>query len=199
MASSLLLASGSDIRADMLRRAGVAFEVQTAPVDEDQLRRAMQAEQATPRDIADALAEMKATRVSQKRPDAMVLGCDQVLDLGGSLFAKPRDKAEARDQLLQLRGRRHHLWSAAVIVQQRKPIWRHVGQVRMHMRSFSDAYLDEYLERNWPGIGHSVGAYKLEEEGVRLMAKVEGDFFTVLGMPLLEVLGFLSERGEVTG
>jgi septum formation protein len=163
------------------------------------IRESLEAEQAKPRDIADTLAEMKALKVSEKNPGAMVLGCDQVLELDGKILSKPRDMEEARAQLLALRGQRHMLLSAAVICEDGKPIWRHIGQVRLRMRSFSDAYLDDYLTRNWPGIGDSVGGYKLEEEGIRLFSRVDGDYFNVLGLPLLELLAYLTVRGDIPG
>ena len=199
MTVPIILASGSSIRADMLRRAGVAFDVVVPRVDEDGLRAAMEAEDATPRDIADALAEMKALRISEKHPDALVLGCDQVLDFQGEVFAKPATRDAAKRQLQVLRGARHKLLSAAVIAQHGRPVWRRIGTVTLEMRAFSDRYLEDYLDRNWPAIGQSVGSYMLEEEGVRLMARVDGDYFTVLGMPLVDILGYLTAREAIAG
>ncbi|MFD1511605.1 Maf family protein [Lacimonas salitolerans] len=197
MPQKLILASGSSIRRQMLERAGVDFDVQVARVDEEMIRDALLVEQASPRDIADTLAEMKARKISDKRPGALVIGCDQVLSFDGRILSKPISVDDARDQLRALRGQRHQLLSAAVIVEDGQPIWRHVGTVRLMMREFSDTFLDGYLSRNWPGIGDSVGAYKLEEEGVRLFSRVEGDYFTVLGMPLLELLSYLTLRGDL--
>ena len=197
MAMNLILASGSEIRRQLLTNAGVPFTVQKARVDEIMIRDSLEAEQAKPRDIADTLAEMKALKVSEKNPGAMVLGCDQVLELDGRVLSKPRGIDEARTQLQSLRGQRHMLLSAAVICEDGRPIWRHIGQVRLRMRSFSDEYLEDYLTRNWPGIGDSVGGYKLEEEGVRLFTQIEGDYFHVLGMPFLELLNYLTLRGDL--
>lgn len=197
MSIPMILASGSDIRAQLLRNAGVPFTVQTARVDEETAKRALLAEKAPPRDIADALAEMKARKVSDKNPGAMVLGCDQVLDFKGQLLSKPESPVQALAQLKDMRGKRHMLLSAAVIYQNGEPIWRHVGQVHLRMRLSSDAYLRAYVERNWDSIRHAVGAYKLEEEGVRLFATIDGDYFNVLGMPLLELLNFLALRGVI--
>lgn len=197
MPQPLVLASTSDIRQTLLRNAGLDFDVVAARVDEETVRNSMLAEDASPRDIADALAELKATKVSAKRPDDLVIGCDQVLNLQGRLLSKPTTPEEARAQLGDMRGKRHDLLSAAVICEGGKPIWRHVGVVRMTMRSFSDLYLDAYIARNWESIRHSVGAYKLEEEGVRLFSRIEGDYFTVLGMPLLDLLSYLTLRGDI--
>ncbi len=197
MSVPIILASGSSIRAQLLENAGVPFTVQTARVDEDTAKRALLAEDASPRDIADTLAEMKARKVSDKTPGAMVLGCDQVLDFDGRLLSKPETPADALAQLRAMRGKRHMLLSAAVIYQDGEPIWRHVGQVRLRMRMSSDAYLRNYVDRNWDSIRHAVGAYKLEEEGVRLFATIDGDYFNVLGMPLLELLNFLAVKGVI--
>ncbi|UUV05982.1 nucleoside triphosphate pyrophosphatase [Ruegeria sp. YS9] len=197
MSVPILLASGSAIRAQLLENAGVPFVVQTARVDEETAKRALLAENASPRDIADTLAEMKARKVSDKNPGSMVLGCDQVLDFDGQLISKPETPEQALAQLKAMRGKRHMLLSAAVIYQNGEPIWRHVGQVRLRMRASSDAYLKDYVARNWDSIRHAVGAYKLEEEGVRLFATIDGDYFNVLGMPLLELLNFLAVKGVI--
>ncbi|WP_299045115.1 Maf family nucleotide pyrophosphatase [uncultured Tateyamaria sp.] len=199
MTAPIILASGSSIRAQLLRNAGLSFDVVVPRVDEDAMKAALLVEEASPRDIADALAEMKARKIADKRPDAMVIGCDQVLAFDNRILSKPQDRAEAAVQLRAMRGQRHLLLSAAVIYHDGAPIWRHVGQVRLRMRDVSDTYLDAYIERNWDDIRHSVGAYQLEAEGVRLFHSIEGDYFNVLGMPLLELLAFLTLRGVIEG
>ena len=190
----ITLASGSQIRAKMLHNAGVDFEVMIARVDEEMIKASMCAEEASPRDIADALAEAKARKISDK-VGGLVLGCDQVLDFQGQLISKPTSPDDALSQLKAMRGQRHMLLSAAVIYDDGEPVWRHVGQVRLLMRDASDEYLAGYVDRNWDSIRHSVGAYKLEEEGVRLFTRIDGDYFNVLGMPLLELLAYLTLRG----
>jgi len=197
MSVPIILASGSEVRATLLRKAGVQVEAISPRIDEDAVKAALMSEAAAPRDIADTLAELKARKISEKMPGALVIGCDQVLDFEGSLLSKPETPEEALDQLRRMRGRRHKLLSAAVICRDGRPEWRHVGQVRLTMREASDSYLQGYVARNWDSIRHSVGAYKLEEEGVRLFTAVDGDYFTVLGMPLLELLNFLMLRGEI--
>ena len=197
MSVHIILASGSSIRTQMLHQAVVPHEVQVARVDEDMIKASLISEGASPRDIADALAEMKASKVSNKNPGALVIGCDQVLEHNGALLSKPETPVDALAQLKLMRGDRHTLLSAAVIFEDGKPLWRHIGVVRLRMRDASDAYLEEYVSRNWDSIRHAVGAYKLEEEGVRLFSRIEGDYFNVLGMPLLEILNYLTLRGDI--
>ncbi|UWQ04676.1 nucleoside triphosphate pyrophosphatase [Aliiroseovarius crassostreae] len=197
MATQFILASGSEIRATLLRNAGLSFEVIPARIDEDMIKMSLKAEGAHSRDLADALAEFKARKISEKHRNALVLGCDQVADLGGGVMSKPSTQEDAISQLTEMSGKTHRLLSAAVLYQDGKPLWRHVGLVRMKMRDLSAGYIQDYVARNWDSIRHSVGAYKLEEEGVRLFSSVEGDYFNVLGLPLTELLSYLIEREEV--
>ncbi|MEO0937383.1 MAG: nucleoside triphosphate pyrophosphatase [Pseudomonadota bacterium] len=197
MTVPIILASASEIRAQMLRNAGVEIEVMPTRIDEDSVTAALRAESAPARDVADALAEGKARKIAQKRPEAVVIGSDQVLVHDGRLLNKPGSQEDAVTTLTAMAGGRHQLLSAAVIYADAKPVWRHVGTVRVQMREVSNAYIQSYVTRNWDSIQHAVGAYKLEEEGARLIASVEGDYFTVLGMPLLQVLSYLSLRGVI--
>lgn len=191
----LILASGSAIRADLLRNAGLVIDTMPPRVDEEAIRAALA--DIAPRDLADALAEAKARKVAQKLGTGLVLGCDQVLECDGRIFAKPASPDAARAQLEALMGRTHRLLSAAVLYEGAEPVWRHVGEVRLSMRTLSPTYLQDYIDRNWDSIRHSVGAYKLEEEGARLFTRIQGDYFTVLGLPLLPLLSHLAIRGVI--
>jgi septum formation protein len=193
----LILASGSAGRASLLRAARVPFEVMAAAIDEAAVKAGMLAESAPPRDVVDALAELKALRIAGRVPERLVVGADQVLVADGRLFDKPRDRAEAREQLRALRGRRHELLSAAVVFEAGRPVWRHVGRAQLVMRPFSDAFLEDYLDDEGDAVFASVGCYRLEDGGARLFSQVDGDFFTIVGLPLLELLGFLRTRGIV--
>ena len=197
MSERFILASKSGIRSQLLRNAGIKFSAESARIDEEAIKLSMIHENAHPRDVADALAETKAKKVAARNPDALVLGCDQVLSAQGRLFSKPANQQDAVSQLKKLRGSTHHLYSAAVLYEEAKPVWRHIGQVRLTMRNASDDYIEDYVHRNWESIRHSVGAYKLEEEGVRFFSRIDGDYFTVLGMPLLELLSHLTLRGTL--
>jgi septum formation protein len=193
----ILLASSSPTRLQMLRAAGLTVDAIAPRVDEASIRDALVAEGAHSRDIADTLAEMKARKVAEKHPDALVLGCDQVLALDRQTFAKPETPDEARAQLRQLRGQSHKLLSAIVAYENGEPVWRHVAEARLTMHAISDAYLDDYVTRNWDSIRHSVGCYKIEEEGVRLFSAITGDHFTILGLPLLPLLAWAGTRGMI--
>ena len=195
MSDPLILASSSSIRLKLLQSAGIQVSAHPARIDEDAIRRSLQAGLAKPDDIADALAELKARKLAEKNPTSLVLGCDQVLAIGSEILNKPETVEEAESQISRLQGQTHQLLSAVVLYDDNKPIWRHMGVARMTMRTLSQDYLTAYLSRNWPDIATSVGGYKLESEGVRLFSRIEGDYFTILGLPLLPLLGYLGDRG----
>jgi septum formation protein len=140
---------------------------------------------------------MKARKIAEKTPGAIVIGCDQVLGFKGRAHGKSASLAEARQQLMAMRGQAHSLLSAVVLYYEGKPQWRHIGEAKLTMRNFSESWLDGYLNRNWATLRHSAGGYLLEEEGVRLFSAVEGDYFTILGLPLLPLLGYLGDRGFI--
>lgn len=197
MLEPIILASGSTIRQKMLTDARVPFDVSVARIDEEMLKASLVAENVSPRDIADALAEGKAQKIAAKNPSRMVLGCDQVLEFEGGLISKSASKEAALEQLLRMRGKPHRLFSAAVFYDQSKPVWRHVARVDLHMLQVSEAYLSSYVARNWGELKYTVGNYMLEAEGVRLFHTINGDYFAVLGLPLMQILGYLRTRGVI--
>ena len=197
MLRPLLLASGSETRLTLLKNAGLAVTALPPRIDEVTIRAALEAEGAHPRDIADALAEMKARKISEKHQEALVLGCDQVLEFDRRTYGKPDTPESALAQLRMLRGQKHRLLSALVIYDHGKPVWRHVGRADLTMRHFSDDWLEGYVARNWESIRHAAGCYKLEEEGIRLFSAIEGDYFTILGLPILPLLQWLELRGFI--
>lgn len=156
------------------------------------------AEQARPLDIVDTLAEQKGLRVSRKHISNLVLSADQILVCNGKIYSKPLDLTQARKQLIELRGQSHQLLSAVVIFEDGMPVWRYVGRAQLVMREFSNQFLDEYIARHGDDLLTTVGCYKLETGGIQLFSKVQGDYFTILGLPLIEVLGFLRTRGVLT-
>jgi septum formation protein len=187
----VVLASSSAIRAELLMRAGVAVIRDAAGVDESEVKRSFQREGLDAARCAEALAAAKATRVAQRHPDALVIGADQILDLAGTWFDKPRDLADARAQLEALRGKRHELATAVVVARNGAVLWRHVERPRLAMRDFSDRFIEDYLAALGNDVLTVVGAYRLEGEGVQLFARIEGDYFAILGLPLLPLLDFL--------
>lgn len=179
----------------MLEAAGVAVEAMPAAIDEAAIKAGLTAEGAPARDIADKLAELKAAKIARRHPGRLVLGADQILVLDTTLFDKPASLDAARAQLSSLRGKTHRLLSAAVIIRDGETLMRHVDEVQLTMRVFSDAFLDRYLDAEGELVLSSVGAYRLEGPGAQLFARVQGDYFTVLGLPLFAVLDTLRRHG----
>ena len=192
----IILASQSASRKAMLEAAGVAFSAEAAGVDEDSVKAAMIGEGTDGRRLADALAELKAVKISRRHPTALVLGCDSTVAAeDGTLIDKAGSREESRAQLRSLAGTTHKLTSAAVVALGGEPIWRHVDTAKLTMRAFSDAFLDSYLDREWPAIAGCVGGYRLEGLGAQLFSRIDGDHFTILGLPLLPLLDWLRVRG----
>ena len=195
----IVLASASRARRELLASAGVAFTVEPADVDEPAIRRKLaKMGEAGPLQVAEILARAKAEDVSAKHGGSLVIGADQVLALGAEILSKPADAGAARTSLLQLKGRTHELHSAVALAEDGAVAWSHVATARLTMRDFSDAFLDEYLRRAGDRIGQSVGAYELEGLGVQLFERIEGDYFTILGLPLLPLLSELRKRGRIS-
>ena len=192
----IVLASQSASRRALLEAAHVPFEALSPGVDEEAAKDALRAAGLDARALADALAELKALKVSRRVPGGLVLGCDQTLSLDdGSMIDKAVDRADAARILRLLSGRVHHLHSAAVIVLNGEPIWRHVERVRMTVRSLSDGFIDTYLDGDWDECRWCVGCYRIEGPGAQLFSKVEGSQFAIQGLPLLPLLDFLRVRG----
>lgn len=197
-APPLLLASQSESRRRLLAAAGVPFDSVPSGVDEETAKAALLGEGLNARDIADALAELKALRPSRRVPGVLVLGADQTLERDdGALVDKCATVDEARMVLRALSGRRHQLHSAAVIVRDGVPVWRHIESVAMEMRPLSDGFIDAYLADEWDAVRWCVGCYRIEGPGAQLFAHIRGSLFAVQGLPLLPLLDFLRVQGAM--
>ncbi len=194
-AAPVVLASASLARAALLRAAGIPITIDAAAIDEAEVKAGLRAAGAEPVAIAETLAELKAQRVSRRHAGSLVIGADQILECDGVLFDKPADPAAARTQLLALRGRTHRLVSAVVLARDGQRIWHHVDRADLKMRDFSAGFLDRYLESAGAAALSSVGSYQLEGCGAQLFASIDGDYFTILGLPLLPLLDILREHG----
>ncbi len=193
---TLILASQSASRRAMLDAAGVTYVAQPARVDEDGVKAAMAGQPI--RDVAEALAELKAVKVSQTYPAALTLGSDSIVALNdGTLLDKPVDREDAATHLRAMSGGEQAIWSAAVIAEHGRPVWRHVERARLLVRPLSESFIQAYLDLEWPAIAHCVGCFRIEGPGVQLFGRIEGSHFTVLGMPLLPVLDYLRVRSEL--
>ncbi len=190
-APPVVLASASRSRQRMLAAAGVSVGIEPAAVDEEEVKLSLKAAAASPAQIAETLAELKARRVSSRHGGALVIGADQVLELKGRLFDKPNDLAEAAEHLRQFSAQTHRLISAVCVQRDEATLWHHIDEARLTVRPLSDAFIESYLASVGEQACESVGAYQLEGLGAQLFSRVEGDFFTVLGLPLLPLLDFL--------
>ena len=191
----LILASKSKARLAMLTAAGVPVEAIAANVDEETLKDGLKSEGVTARNLADALAEAKAVRLSRRIGSGLVLGADQILALDdGTMLDKPANPADAIAQLKLLSGTKHKLFSAAVIAEQGIPVWRHVDIATLSVRTLSDSFIEQYVESEWDNIRHCVGCYEIEGRGVQLFSAITGSQFTIMGLPLLHLLDYLRIR-----
>lgn len=194
----LVLASSSTSRAAILKSAGLAFTAIPARIDETALIESLQAEGAKPRDIADALAEAKTLKVAANVPaPALVIGADQLLVCEGRIFEKPRDRAEAVSHLTFLQGKTHELVGGVCGAIAGAVIWRHVSVARLTLRTMDAAAIEDYLDAAGPDVLNSVGCYHLEGLGVHLMSRIDGDYYSILGLPILPVLDFLRTQGAL--
>jgi len=193
----IVLASGSATRRRMFDAAGVPVAIDPPNVDEDALKESMRADRVPPREVADFLAELKATKVSHRWRDALVIGADQVLVQNDIIFDKPADMAHARAHLQAFRGRKHELISAVVICENGAPVWRHIATATLEMRPYTDEFIDAYLAAAGDVVLGSVGAYQVEGLGLQLFNRIAGDHFTIQGLPLLPVLDYLRIRGAI--
>ena len=194
MPASLILASASPSRRQLLANAGLSFAIEPAGIDEDEVKRSL-GSRAAPQELAETLAEMKALRVSARHSASFVVGADSALACNGRMFDKPPTLDAARKQLLALRGQTHELFSSVVVARGGVRLWHWNERARLTMRSFSEGFIDAYLARAGETVLSSVGAYQLEGLGAHLFTRVDGDYFTILGLPLLPLLSFLAGHG----
>lgn len=188
---TLVLASGSHTRAQMLANAGLSFKIAAAAIDETAIKQSMQQEGASVEDVAETLAELKARRVSQQYPGAYVIGSDQMLAMKNKWFDKPEDLDQVRAHLETLSGQPHELIASVVVVKDGKRLWHHTDHARLRVRKLSRQFIENYSLEVGHDVLSSVGAYQLEGKGSQIFSKIEGDYFTILGMPLLPLLDFL--------
>jgi septum formation protein len=199
MAAKIILASASPFRKALLANAGIEFTAIPADVNERALEAPLEGTGATPEDVASILAEAKAINVSESHPEALVIGCDQTLSLGDRVFHKPRDKEDARRHLLDLSGKTHQLNSAVVLMRDGETLWRDVSIARLTMRKLDPAFIGRHLAKVGDKALASVGAYQIEGEGIQLFEKIDGDYFTIVGLPLLPLLAKLRDLGAIDG
>ena len=194
MSQRIILASGSQSRRAVLTAAGIEADTIKPNVDEDAAKASFRASDMKVRDQAMQLAELKSVKISMREP-GLVIGCDQMLSLDGEAFNKPVDLADARNHLVKLSGKAHTLETAIVISEEGKPVWRYLARPKLTVRPLSDAFIDTYVEAVGEPLLSTVGAYQLEGLGAQLFTRIDGDYFSILGLPLLPLLDYLRTRG----
>ena len=197
MTTDIILASKSKVRALLLKNAGLSFVSVDAAIDEEQLKLSYIDAGYTPRDVADVLADMKAKKLSNRFPNQLVIGCDQILSFREQIISKAKNTNDLVHQLKVLEGNEHIVYSASVVYINNRPEWRFIGYANMTMRNLSDDFILKYVEDNWNTIQHSVGGYEIESAGASLFSKIDGDYFSVLGIPILQLIDYLINRGVV--
>ena len=197
MTTDIILASKSKVRALLLKNAGLSFVSVDAAIDEEQVKLSYINAGYTPRDVADVLADMKAKKLSNRFPNQLIIGCDQILSFREQIISKAKNTNDLVHQLKVLEGNEHIVYSASVVYINNKPEWRFIGSANMTMRNLSDDFILKYVEDNWKKIQHSVGGYEIESFGASLFSKIDGDHFSVLGIPLLQLIDYLINRGVI--
>ena len=195
MKPRIVLASSSQIRSRLLNNAGIQHDVQKAVIDEEAVKASLESQGVSPRNIVDALADIKAKKIANQFSDAFTIGCDQIIVFQNKIFSKPKTKADMTLQIETMKGQSHEVLSAAVIYQGNLPIWRYIAQTKVTLRVLPSKYIKTYVDEHWETTRNCVGCYEVEKNGAKIIKNIEGDFFNILGMPLLEILDFLEIHG----
>ena len=195
MTIGIILASKSQIRSELLLRAGLKFTAIDANIDEKEAKSSYINKGYSARDLADILAAMKAKKLSCKYLNKLVIGCDQIMECNGQILSKSNNPTDLADQLKFLRSKSHTLYSACVVYFANKAEWRFIGSATITMRNLSDEYISKYVDDNWDEVKHCVGGYKIENSGISFLSKVNGDYFSILGLPIIQLLDYLVNRG----
>ena len=195
MTTGIILASKSQIRSELLLKAGLKFTAIDANIDEKEVKSSYINKGYSARDLADILAAMKAKKLSCEYLDKLVIGCDQIMECNGQILSKANNPTDLADQLKFLRSKSHTLYSACVVYFANKAEWRFIGSATITMRNLSDEYISKYVDDNWDEVKHCVGGYKIENTGISFLSKINGDYFSILGLPIIQLLDYLVNRG----
>ena len=195
MTIGIILASKSQIRSELLLKADLKFTAIDANIDEKEAKSSYINKGYSARDLADILAAMKAKKLSCKYLDKLVIGCDQIMECNGQILSKANNPTDLADQLKFLRSKSHTLYSACVVYFANKAEWRFIGSATITMRNLSDEYISKYVDDNWDEVKYCVGGYKIENSGISFLSKINGDYFSILGLPIIQLLDYLVNRG----